>query len=80
MNTKEFPHELFVEVSDQDFYLGRLTVNLLRSGHTVEISIVQRESKKILKHVDTLFDIEEYSEAVDRGVQKLSHFLKQKNQ
>lgn len=80
MNTKEFPHELFVEISDQEFYLGRLTVNLLRSGHCVEISIVQRESKKILKHVDTLYDIDDYAEAVDRGVQKLSHFLKQKNQ
>ena len=80
MNTKEFPHELFVEIEQQDFYLGRLSISKLVRGHVVEVSIVQRESKKILKHVDTLYEIEEYSEAVDRGVQKLSHFLKQKNQ
>lgn len=79
MNTKEFPHELFVEIEQQDFYLGRLSISKLVRGHVVEVSIVQRESKKILKHVDTLYEIEEYSEAVDRGVQKLSHFLKQKN-
>jgi len=76
VNTKEFPHEFFVEITQQEFYLGRITVNKMPKGHTCEISIVQRESKKIIKHVDTLYEIEEYAEAVDRAVQKLSHFLK----
>lgn len=76
MNTKEFPQEFFVEITQQDFYLGRITINKLAKGFSAEISIVQRESKKIIKHVDTLYAIEEYAEAVDRAVQKLSHFLK----
>lgn len=78
MNIKEFPAEFFVKLEGQEYLLGRLSVNKMNSSYWVEIDIVQKESKKIFAHVGNVYNINELDEAVDRSVQTLSDFLKNK--
>jgi hypothetical protein len=79
MDIKEFPAEYFIKLADQDFLLGRLTINKMTGSFWVEVDIVQKESKKIWAHVGNLYGIKELDEAVDLSVQSLSNFLS-KNQ
>lgn len=76
MNISEFPAEFFIQLEGQDYLLGRLMINKMKSSYWVEIDIVQKESKKIWAHVDDLYDINELDEAIDRSVQRLSDFVK----
>lgn len=73
---EEFPQEFFIPFSGDDFFEGRLTVNLLGQKYCVEIDLIQKESKKIWKHITILYGLENKQEAIDQGVQKLSDALK----
>ena len=48
----------------------------MEKSFSVEIDVVQKESRKIFKHVDILYHFEDEQEAIDAGVQRLSQFLK----
>lgn len=77
---EEFPQDYFVEISNNDNLLGRVSVNKIRNSFMVEVDIVFKESKKIFKHVAQGYDYEDKNDAVDQGVTKLSKFLiSQKN-
>lgn len=76
MKVEEFPAEFFLPITGQEHLLGRLTINTIKFYFVVEIDIVQKESKKIWAHVDTLYQIEEFDEALDRGVWRLSEYFK----
>lgn len=78
MNISEFPAEFFVKLENQDFLLGRLSINKMNHSYWVEIDIVQKESKKIWAHVGDLYDIKELDEAIDMSVQSLSNYLNHK--
>ena len=71
----EYPHELFIPFSSNDYLLGRLTVNLICDKFQVDIDIVLKESKKIYRHVDRIYQKDDYAEAVDSAMQNLAHFL-----
>lgn len=79
MNITEFPAEFFLKIEGQEFLLGRLSINKMNTSFWVEIDIVQKESKKIWVHVTDLYDIRELDEAVDRSVQALSDYFKNKS-
>lgn len=79
MNIREFPAEFFVKLEGNDFLLGRLSINKMNSSYWVEIDIVQKESKKIYAHVGNVYNISELDEAVDRSVQTLADYLKEKS-
>lgn len=71
----EYPQDFFVNIESDIHRLGRITLNLHRDGYTVEIDIVQRESRKIWHHVDTLYKLEAHDDALQIAVQRLSRFL-----
>jgi len=79
MNITEFPAEFFIKIEGQEFLLGRLSINKMNTSFWVEIDIVQKESKKIWVHVTDLYGIRELDEAVDRSVQALSDYFKNKS-
>lgn len=56
--------------------LGRLSLNLVQDGISVEIEIVQKEGRKIWAMVDRLYGIESDIEAMDLAVQKLADYLR----
>jgi hypothetical protein len=76
MKLKEYPQDYFLVLQNDPYREGRITVNRLESRFTVEIDIVQKESRKIYRHVDILYHFADEQEAIDAGVQRLSQFLK----
>lgn len=71
----DYPKDFFVRLEGENFLDGRLTVNWASRGFSVEVALVQKESRKIHKHIDTLYYFTEEREAVDRGVQRLARFI-----
>lgn len=78
MRMNEFPAEYFIKLEGQDFILGRLSINKMKSDYWVEIDIVQKESKKIWAHVGNLYNISDIDEAITSSVQMLSNYTLQK--
>lgn len=76
MKLKEYPQDYFLVLQNDPYREGRITVNLMDHSFTVEIDVVQKESRKIYKHVDILYHFDDEQEAIDAGVQRLSQFLK----
>ncbi|MCR9203939.1 MAG: hypothetical protein NXH75_05150 [Halobacteriovoraceae bacterium] len=72
----DYPSEHFVPLDGEPYLIGRLILNKVHNGLSVEIDIVQKEGLKIFKSIDRLYGIESDHEAIDLGVQKLSEFLK----
>lgn len=76
---EEYPQEYFVKIDD-DFIEGRLTLNLLDDGRfSVELDLVQRESRKIWKHIGLLGPFSPQvtkHEAIDLAYQEFSSFLR----
>lgn len=76
VNKKEYPQDYFVTLENDQHCLGRITLNLHGYDFAVEVDIVQKESRKIRKHVDTLYKIDNHEDALQLGVQRLAQFLK----
>jgi len=72
---EEFPQDYYVDISNNDSLLGRVSVNKIKSNFSCEVDIVFKESRKIFKHIGQGFDYEDKTEAIDQGVMKLSSFL-----
>jgi len=72
----EYPQDFFVNIDNEESRLGRITLNLHGEAFTVEIDIVQKESRKIWHHVDTLYKVDSRDDALQMGVQRLSQFLR----
>ena len=75
----EFPREILVPLESHPHLLGRLTLNLVHDGVTVEVEIVQKEGRKIWAMVDRIYGIDSDHEAMDLAVQKLSDYLARKS-
>jgi len=71
-----YPLENFLEIENNPHLLGRVVVSRSPRGFNVEVDIVQKESKKIFKHVENLYAFDNPDEALEHGVFKLSSFLK----
>ncbi len=71
----DFPKEFLIRLDGESFLEGRLTLHMTSKGLNVEIALVQKESRKIHRYIDTLGYFEDEREAIDRGVSRLSQFL-----
>ena len=74
-----YPKEYFVEIENEPYRKGRVTLNHLSDGYSVEVDIVQKESMKIWHHVKRVYQIDDEQEALDHGVWLLSQFLQGQN-
>lgn len=72
----EYPQDFFINIEGDQNRLGRITLNLHGQNYTVEIDVVQKSSRKIWHHVDTLYKLENHEDALQLGVQRLAQFLK----
>jgi len=71
----QFPREVLIPLESHPHLLGRVTLNLVHDGVSVEIEIVQNEGRKIWAIVDRLYGIYSDDEAMDLAVQRLSDYL-----
>lgn len=73
----EFPVEKYIELENNPYLLGRISINQIKEAFNAEIDIIHRESHKIFKHVDIIYNQYSAEEALITGVQRLRDFLDQ---
>lgn len=71
----EFPSENYIDLDNNPYLLGRITVHLVKSDYHCEVDIIHKESHKIFKHIAILYHLSSAQEAVNSGVQRLRNFL-----
>lgn len=71
----EFPVEKYIDLENNPYLLGRVTVHHVRDEYHAEVDIIHKESHKIFKHVDIIYRQHSAEEAVISGVQRLRLFL-----
>ena len=71
----DYPKDFFIPFENDDYKEGRLTINLLEATFSVEIDIVQKDSRKIYHHIGLLTKIESEQEAIEAGIFKLKKFF-----
>jgi hypothetical protein len=79
--------EYFFEIASEEFFIGRVAifatqVNAIsdedeagRKFHA-EVDIINKESRKIYRHVKSLFGFSDAREARNEGIQVLSQYLR----
>ncbi len=75
MAMSEFPQEKYIELDNNPYLLGRITVNQVKQSFNAEVDIIHRESHKIFKHVDIVYNEPTFEEAVITGVQRLRRYF-----
>ena len=71
----EFPQERYIDLENNPYLLGRITVHHVKEDYHAEVDIIHRESHKIFKHVDIVYRQYSAEEAVITGVQRLRQYL-----
>src|SRR5690349_4501860 len=72
---KDFPQEKYIDLDNNPYLLGRITIHEVRSDYHAEVDIIHKESHKIFKHVDIIYGQPTAEEALIVGVQRLRRFL-----
>ncbi len=72
----QYPRELYLEIQNNPHLIGRLTIIKVSLCFHVEVDLVFSESKKIYRHVTSIFNQDDEQEAVDLAIQQFSTFLK----
>jgi hypothetical protein len=72
---KEFPLEKYIDLENNPYLLGRITIHQVKDEFHAEVDIIHRESHKIFKHVDIIYRQYSSEEALITGVQRLRTFL-----
>lgn len=73
----EYPKEKYIELDNNPYLLGRITVHVVKEDYHAEIDIIHKESHKIFKHIDVIYHQHSAEEAFITGVQRLRKFLEQ---
>ena len=73
----DFPLEKYIDLENNPYLLGLVTVHQVKDLFHAEVDIIHRESHKIFKHVDIIYHQQSSEEALIVGVQRLRLFLDQ---
>jgi hypothetical protein len=71
----DYPQEKYIDLENNPYLIGRITVHHVKDDYHAEVDIIHRESHKIFKHVDIIYRQYSAEEAVITGVQRLRQFL-----
>lgn len=71
----DFPIEKYIELENNPYLLGRISINQVKESFHAEVDIIHKESHKIFKHVDIVYNQYSAEEALIVGVQRLRQFL-----
>lgn len=72
---KDFPQEKYIDLENNPYLLGRITIHHVREDYHAEVDIIHKESHKIFKHVDIIYGQLTPEEALITGVQRMRQFL-----
>ncbi len=73
--SKDYPCEYLVKIENEPFILGRITVNKLTDSFFIEIDLIQKDSRKILKHLESIYDLDDDEEGLREAFEKLKGHL-----
>lgn len=73
----EYPVERYIELENNPYLLGRITIHQVKDQFHAEVDIIHKESHKIFKHVDIIYQQYSSEEALITGVQRLRKFLEE---
>lgn len=73
----EYPFEKYIDLENNPYLLGRITVYQVKDDFHAEVDIINKESHKIFKHVDIVYRQPTAEEALIVGVQRLRQFLEE---
>lgn len=73
----DFPQEKYIDLENNPYLLGRLSVHHVKKDYHVEVDIINKESHKIFKHVAIIYHQQSSEEALISGVQRLRKFLEE---
>jgi len=73
----DFPREKYIELENNPYLLGRITLHHVNEDYHAEVDIIHRESHKIFKHVAILYKQYSSEEALISGIQRLRQFLEE---
>lgn len=71
----DYPQERYIELENNPYLLGRITLHQVKEQFHAEVDIINKESHKIFKHVDIIYQQHTAEEALIVGVQRLRKFL-----
>jgi hypothetical protein len=72
---KNFPLEKYIDLENNPYLLGRVTIHHVKEDFHCEVDIIYKESHKIFRHVEILYNQQSAEEALITGVQRLRVFL-----
>jgi hypothetical protein len=70
-----YPVEKYIDLENNPYLLGRITIHLVKDAYHAEIDIIHKESHKIFKHIDIIYHQLTAEEALITGIQRLRQFL-----
>lgn len=76
----DYPKEKYIDLENNPYLLGRITVHHVKDDYHVEVDIIHKESHKIFKHVDIVYRQQSSEEALIVGIQRLRQFLEKVEQ
>jgi hypothetical protein len=71
----DFPQEKYIDLENNPYLLGRVVLHQVKDQYHAEVDIIYKESHKIFKHVDIIYNQYSSDEALIVGVQRLRLFL-----
>ncbi len=71
----DFPQEKYIELENNPYLLGRVVIHHVKNDYHCEIDIIHKESHKIFRHVEIVYNQQSSEEALITGVQRLRVFL-----
>lgn len=72
---ESYPSEKYIDLENNPYLLGRITVHHVKEDYHAEVDIIHKESHKIFKHVDIVYNQYSGEEALIVGIQRLRLFL-----
>lgn len=69
--------EKYIDLENNPYLLGRITLHQVKEQFHAEVDIIHKESHKIFKHIDIIYNQHTSEEALILGVQRLRKFLDQ---
>lgn len=73
----EFPTEKYIDLENNPYLLGRITIHHVKEDYHAEVDIINKESHKIFRHVAIIYHQYSAEEALISGVQQLRKFLEE---
>jgi hypothetical protein len=67
----QFPVEKYIEMENEPYFLGRVTVNKYKETYHIELDIIHKETHKIYKHLGRHYGFHELNDALESGYQEM---------